>query len=97
MKCREANLHDPASRETVLEILDDYARASSIQSPLKPGVKARLMDDLTAHPTTKVYLSEVDGRPIGTAVCFLGFSTFHSMPFLSIDSNHILAFRNEPL
>jgi GNAT superfamily N-acetyltransferase len=82
---REANLHDATDCSTVVEVLDSYASdAIGLGEPLSPEVRARLPEGLRNHPTTLVLLAFASERPVGIAICFLGFSSFNALPLLNI-------------
>jgi ribosomal protein S18 acetylase RimI-like enzyme len=58
--------------------------------PLPIDVMDRLVPALRAHPTTRIYLLYLDGRAVGIATCFLGFSTFQAQRLLNIHDFAIL-------
>lgn len=80
-----ADLNNDRHEAGILHVLDSYA-ADPIGGgePLSPGVRARLIPGLRAHPTTLVLLAFEGENPIGIAVCFFGFSTFRASPLLNI-------------
>ena len=82
---READLSDRADCADIVDVLNSYA-ADPIGGgiPLSAEVRARLPLGLREHPTTLVLLARVEGKSIGVAVCFWGFSTFHAHPLLNI-------------
>ncbi len=87
----EANLADPAHRQAVLELTCAYARdAMGCGKDLPQEVQQTLVERLAAHPTTLIFLAEADGRAIGIATCFLGFSTFAAKPLINIHDLHVL-------
>ncbi len=63
--------------------------------PLDPDVRARLIPGLRKHPTTLVFLAFADQRPVGAAVCFLGFSTFAAKPLINIHDFVVLSDQKE--
>jgi GNAT superfamily N-acetyltransferase len=81
----EADLSNPAVCADVVDVLNSYA-ADPIGGgvPLSAEVRARLPLGLRGHPTTLVLLARVEGKSIGVAVCFWGFSTFHARRLLNI-------------
>jgi ribosomal protein S18 acetylase RimI-like enzyme len=82
---READFSDPGHRAGIVDVIDSYARdAVGGGQPLTPDVRARVVQGLKDHPTSLVLLAFADRRPIGVAVCFFGFSTFHARPLLNI-------------
>jgi ribosomal protein S18 acetylase RimI-like enzyme len=81
----EADLGLPEHQEAVLAMVDAYSRdAMGEAKPLDPDVRARLIPGLQKHPTTLIFLASDVGRPVGAAVCFIGFSTFAAKPLINI-------------
>jgi ribosomal protein S18 acetylase RimI-like enzyme len=90
-----ADLEDPTHARGVLELLDTYAReAIGAGRPLSPDVQRRLIGELRARDNAVVLLALDSGRPVGVAVCFVGFSTFAARPLLNVHDLAVLpAFR----
>ncbi len=87
----EADLDCPTQQQAVLELLDAYAADPMGDGrPLAPDVRARLIEGLRRHPTRLVFLAWLDGRAVGIAVCFLGFSTFHARSLINIHDLAVL-------
>ena len=81
----QADLDDPRHAEAVVEILDGYAKdVMGGGNPLSDEVRENLVDGLRRHPASMVFLAYQDRRPVGIAVCFLGFSTFAAMPLVNV-------------
>src|SRR5712671_7196938 len=81
----EADLKLPEHQKAVLAMVDAYSKDSMGNGkPLDPDVRARLIPGLRKHPTTLVFLAFAGERPVGAAVCFLGFSTFAAKPLINI-------------
>jgi GNAT superfamily N-acetyltransferase len=81
----EADLDRPAHQRAVLDLTDAYARdPMGSGQPLPAEVREALLAGLRRHPTTAIFLALADGRPVGMATCFLGFSTFYARPLLNI-------------
>ncbi len=81
----EADLKLSEHQEAVLAMVDAYSRdAMGNAKPLDPNVRARLVPALRKHPTTLIFLAFADERPVGAAVCFIGFSTFAAKPLVNI-------------
>jgi len=81
----EANLDDPTHQAAVLAMVDMYSRdAMGDGAPLDPTVRERLIPGLKQHPTTVIFLAFAGERPVGVAVCFVGFSTFAAKPLINI-------------
>ena len=87
-----ADLSKPKHREDLVHIIDDYARQDiGGGSALSPEVREQLADRLRQFPTTQIFLAYEGEEAIGTAVCFLGFSTFAARPLLNIHDLAVLA------
>lgn len=85
LQVRPADLATPSDGAAIVEVLDTYASdPRGGGTPLSAQVRARLLPGLRAHPTTFVLLAFDDGRPIGLAICFFGFSSFVARPLLNI-------------
>ena len=81
----EADLQNPAHCAGLVDVLDSYASDPwGGGVPLDSEVRDRLAESLRAHPTSLVLLAVENGRAIGTAVCFFGFSTFRARPLLNV-------------
>ena len=81
----EADLRLPEHQEAVLAMVDAYSRdAMGEAKPLDPDVRARLIPGLQKHPTTLIFLALDGNRPVGAAICFIGFSTFAAKPLVNI-------------
>jgi ribosomal protein S18 acetylase RimI-like enzyme len=91
IEVRAADLEDPVHARAIVDLLDAYA-SDPIGGgrPLAPEVQARLVSGLREHPTTLVLLAFDGERPIGIAVCFLGFSTFQARPLLNVHDLAVL-------
>ena len=88
---KEADLDRPEHQWAIVEVLDDYARDPIIDGkPLSDDVKRELIPELRRHPTTHVLLAFAGDRPVGVAVCFLGFSTFAARPLLNLHDFAVL-------
>jgi GNAT superfamily N-acetyltransferase len=88
----EADLGLPEHQEAVLAMVDAYSRdAMGEAKPLDPDVRARLIPGLQKHPTTLIFLAFDGGRPVGAAVCFIGFSTFAAKPLINIHDFVVLS------
>lgn len=88
---READLTNPDDALGIVEVLDSYASdAMGAQQPLAADIRERIVPGLRDHPTTLVLLAVLDGRIVGIAVCFYGFSTFRARPLLNIHDLAVL-------
>jgi ribosomal protein S18 acetylase RimI-like enzyme len=91
IEIRDADLTDPRDAAAVVEVVNAYALDPfGGGKPLPEDVRARLVPGLRAHPTTLVLLAWADGRPIGVAVCFVGFSTFQGRPLVNVHDLAVL-------
>jgi GNAT superfamily N-acetyltransferase len=81
----DADLDNPAHQRAVVELIDGYAQEPLANgAPLAEEIKRALIPRLRKHPTTVILLALEGPRPVGIAVCFLGFSTFAARPLLNI-------------
>ena len=81
----EAQLARPDHERDVVAMTAAYAMdAMGNGGPLSADVLDRLVPALREHPTTIVFLAYADGRAVGIATCFLGFSTFAARPLINI-------------
>ena len=82
---RLADLAESASQTAVVDLLNHYSmHEMGGNQPLPLEVKGRLIEGLRAHPMSRVFLAYDIDRPIGIAVCFIGFSTFKAKPLINI-------------
>lgn len=88
---RDTKLDDPADAAALVEIIDSYARGPGGQrAPLSEHARAHLAKGLLENPSTTALLALADGRAVGAAVCFWGFSTFAGRPFANIHDLAVL-------
>jgi GNAT superfamily N-acetyltransferase len=81
----EADLENEQHQRDVLALTAQYALdPMGNAGPLPAEVLARLIAGLRAHPTTLILMAYRDGKPVGIATCFRGFSTFYAKPLLNI-------------
>ena len=79
------DLSNPQHTETVLALLDEYARDPMGEGkPLSDDVRQNLIPRLSHIDTFRGLLAEIDGKFVGMAVCYLGFSTFKAKPLINI-------------
>jgi ribosomal protein S18 acetylase RimI-like enzyme len=87
----DADLDDAQHAAGILAALDSYARDPiGGGRPLAPEVRERLIPELRAQGNARILLAFESGRPIGVAVCFIGFSTFAARPLLNIHDLAVL-------
>lgn len=85
LRIRRADLDNAQDAADVLRLTDHYAQHPMGGSkPLPADVAGRLIDALRAHPTTMIFLAYLDGKAVGIATCFLGFSTFAAKPLVNV-------------
>src|SRR6266513_3236668 len=88
----ETDLKLSEHQEAVLAMVDAYSRdAMGNAKPLDPDVRARLVPALRKHATTLIFLAFAEERPVGAAVCFIGFSTFAAKPLVNIHDFVVLS------
>ncbi len=82
---RMADLDRREDQQAVLEITDQYAQhAMGGSQPLRPDVRARLIEGLRSHPMTRIFLAWQGDTAVGIATCFVGFSSFAAKPLINI-------------
>lgn len=87
----EADLDCRAHQQAVVELLDAYASdPMGNGAPLTDKVRRELIPGLRRHPTTLIFLAWLDGRAVGLAVCFLGYSTFYARSLVNIHDLAVL-------
>jgi ribosomal protein S18 acetylase RimI-like enzyme len=85
LEIREADFTDPMHCAGIIDVLNSYATDPiGGGKPLSPDVRERLVPGLRDHPTALVLLAFLGRRPVGIAVCFVGFTTFQARPLLNI-------------
>jgi ribosomal protein S18 acetylase RimI-like enzyme len=88
---RLAKLDDPIDQQVILDLLDMYARdPMGDAAPLSDEVRSNLLPGLQGQPQCRVFLAWSGDRPLGLAICFLGFSTFRAQPLLNIHDLAVL-------
>ena len=92
VQIKEADLNDAGDQEAVVSMVDAYARdVMGNGQPLSGEVRSALIAGLREHPTTHILLAHDEGKPVGIAVCFRGFSTFAARPLLNIHDLAVIA------
>lgn len=81
----QADLTNALHRNGILDLLNMYA-SEPLQGgqPLDEGVQTRLISGLAAQTNGRYFLALDGTRPVGLAICFLGYSTFRALPLLNV-------------
>ena len=81
----QANLNDESHQAAIIELLNMYA-SEPLQGgrPLDEETRSRLIPGLAAQTNGRHFLALHGERPVGVAICFLGFSTFRARPLLNV-------------
>src|SRR5262245_33078280 len=88
-----ADLANPDHQAAIIDLLDMYSRDEfGASQPLSDEARADLIPGLVNHGASRVFLAFEDSRPVGLAICFVGFSSFKAKPLLNI---HDIAVRPE--
>jgi GNAT superfamily N-acetyltransferase len=86
-----ADLDRPDHQEAVRALTAAYALDEMGNGGQLPAeTLERLIPGLRKHPTTLILLAYLDGRAVGIATCFLGFSTFLAKPLINIHDLAVL-------
>src|SRR5262245_44277359 len=81
----EADLARPEHAQAVVEMVNAYAMdPMGNGAPLSHEVLKALVPQLLEHPTSLIFLAFEQAKPVGIAVCFLGFSTFAARPLVNV-------------
>jgi ribosomal protein S18 acetylase RimI-like enzyme len=87
----EADLSNPDHARGLVDVLDSYAREpAGGERPLRESVRTRLVPELATQANALILLAISQGRTVGTAVCFFGFSTFAARRLLNIHDLAVL-------
>jgi GNAT superfamily N-acetyltransferase len=87
----QADLRRPEHARAVVDLVNAYAMdPMGNGAPLPPDVLAQLVPRLCEHPTTLIFLAYEEAKPVGIAVCFLGFSTFAARRLVNIHDLAVL-------
>ncbi|HEY6079352.1 MAG TPA: GNAT family N-acetyltransferase [Polyangiaceae bacterium] len=91
IEVREADLSNADHARGLLEVLDGYARGDmGGGAALEVEVRERLVPALRSNPAALVLLALSDGRVVGVATCFFGFSTFRARSLLNVHDLAVL-------
>jgi len=93
MPVLHADLANPDHQAAIIDLLDMYSRDEfGASQPLSDEARKELIPGLVNHGASRVFLAYDDARPVGLAICFVGFSSFRAKPLLNI---HDIAVRPE--
>ena len=85
MLIRLADLANAADQSAFVDLLDMYCRDEFGDGrPLSEFARHNLIPGLIRHGGARVFLAYDDGRPVGLALCLMGFSSFRARPLLNI-------------
>lgn len=88
---READFNDPSHCLGLLDLLDSYASVPvGGAASLSADVRQRLIPALREQASALVLLAFAAEKPVGVAVCFFGFSTFHARSLLNVHDLAVL-------
>jgi ribosomal protein S18 acetylase RimI-like enzyme len=77
--------HNPRHLQAVATLLNGYIEdGTGGGTPLSDAQQAKLLDDLSRHPSAIVLLAESDGIYCGLLVAFENYSTFTVSPMINI-------------
>ncbi|HEX5104599.1 MAG TPA: GNAT family N-acetyltransferase [Pirellulaceae bacterium] len=80
-----ANLADLAHQAAIVELLDMYCRDPFGDGrPLSEEARKNLIPGMARHGGALVFLAYEDEKPVGLAICFVGYSTFRGKPLVNI-------------
>ncbi|WP_174873014.1 GNAT family N-acetyltransferase [Vogesella oryzae] len=89
---RAANLADAGERALLVRLTDGYARdPMGGGDGLSAAAREQLADALGRHPGLFAVIAELDGEPVGHALCVLGFSSFYAAPVCNLHDLSVLA------
>jgi ribosomal protein S18 acetylase RimI-like enzyme len=87
----EADYRDETHRVAIPFLLNAYAKdLLGFRKALDDRVLQNLAPGLEHFPTALVLLARTEGRYVGMAICFMGFSTFSARPLINIHDFMVL-------
>lgn len=85
VRIRAGDVSDEHDQAAAIELLNQYASGlAGRMRPLAESVVSTLIKDLPGLANCRLFLAEVGDRPVGMALCFVGYSTFKGAPLLNI-------------
>jgi GNAT superfamily N-acetyltransferase len=87
-----ADYANPRDAEDIVTLLEAYARdPMGGGAPLGQEVRDEVVPGLAATPGAFSLIARIDGRAVGLANCFTGFSTFIAKPLINVHDMTVLA------
>lgn len=81
----EADLSDPEHADAILSITNTYAAGPmGMEEEFEDEVKEHLIREMSLFPLTICFLAFEEGKAVGVANCFYGFSTFNARKLINI-------------
>jgi ribosomal protein S18 acetylase RimI-like enzyme len=86
-----ASFDNPADAAAIVEIVNAYAlEPQGGGKSLPDDVLKRIVPGMAAVPGAFTLLARSQGRPVGAAICFRGFSTFAGRPLVNVHDLSVL-------
>jgi len=80
-----ADLNNSEHQRSIVDLLDMYCRDQfGDLKPLSDQARENLIPGLTKHGGARVFLAYEDQKPLGVAICMIGFSSFRGKPLINI-------------
>jgi ribosomal protein S18 acetylase RimI-like enzyme len=80
-----ADLNNSEHQRSIVDLLDMYCRDRFGDSkPLSDTARENLIPGLLKHGGARVFLAYEDEKPLGVAICMIGFSSFRGKPLINI-------------
>jgi GNAT superfamily N-acetyltransferase len=87
----EIDLKNNQHRAVVLDLLCQFARViMGAEKGLSSAQQQAIIEGLAEHPTTLVFAAYSEDKPVGFAICFLGFSTFAAQKLINIHDFYVV-------
>jgi ribosomal protein S18 acetylase RimI-like enzyme len=87
----EIDLGNSQHRAVVLDLVCQFARAiMGAGQELSNAKQQALIEGLTHHPTTLIFVAYSGEQPVGIAISFLGFSTFAAQKLINIHDFYVV-------
>jgi ribosomal protein S18 acetylase RimI-like enzyme len=80
-----ADLNDSEHQRSIVDLLDMYCRDQfGDLKPLSDHARENLIPGLLKHGGARVFLAYEGEKPLGVAICMIGFSSFRGKPLINI-------------